>query len=103
MPENRRSAFAARLTDRLHLFVGALEVATAMPIPAKYENGVFKPLEAVQIKEETVVEVHFPIEQYPTVQCQSIEDLPFLGMWKDRADTGDSVEYVNRLRDNPRG
>jgi predicted DNA-binding antitoxin AbrB/MazE fold protein len=31
-----------------------------MTIPAKYENGAFKPLEAVQIKEGTVVEVHVP-------------------------------------------
>jgi len=24
-------------------------------------------------------------------------------MWKDRTDIGDGVEYVNKLRDNPRG
>ena len=71
-------------------------------IPAKYENGVFRPLEAVQIKEGTVVEVHVPIEQNPTSQRRSIKDLPFFGMWKERSDIGDGVEYVNRLRDNPR-
>ena len=74
-----------------------------MTIPAKYENGVFRPLEAVQIKEGTVVEVHVPVEQNPKAPRQSVRDLPFFGMWKDRVDIGDGVDYVNRLRDNPRG
>ena len=74
-----------------------------MMIPAKYENGVFRPLEAVQMKEGTVVEVHVPTEQEPAAERHSIMDLPFFGMWKDRTDIGDGVEYVNRLRDNPRG
>jgi hypothetical protein len=29
-------------------------------IPAKYENGVFRPLENVAMREGTVVEVHVP-------------------------------------------
>ena len=74
-----------------------------MTIPAKYENGVFRPLEAVRIKEGTVVEVHVPAEQKPEGQARSIKDLPFFGMWKDREDIGDGVEYVNKLRDHPRG
>lgn len=74
-----------------------------MTIPAKYENGVFKPLEDVQIKEGTVVEVLVPAEQKPAGKRRSIKDLPFYGMWKDRTDIGDGVEYVNKLRDNPRG
>ena len=44
-----------------------------MTIPAKYENGVFRPL-------------------------PSIGDTPFAGLWKDREDMADSVEYINRLR-----
>jgi predicted DNA-binding antitoxin AbrB/MazE fold protein len=74
-----------------------------MTIPAKFENGVFRPLEAVQIKEGTVVEVHVPAEHKPEGQRRSIKDLAFFGMWKDREDIGNGVEYVNRLRDNPRG
>ena len=74
-----------------------------MTIPAKYENGVFRPLEDVQIKEGTVVAVLVPTEQEPPGKRRSIKDLPFYGMWKDRTDIGDSVEYVNNLRDNPRG
>ena len=73
-----------------------------MTIPAKYENGVFRPLEIVQMKEGTVVEVLVPAEQEPAGKPRSIKDLPFYGMWKDRTDIGDSVDYVNRLRDNPR-
>jgi predicted DNA-binding antitoxin AbrB/MazE fold protein len=36
-----------------------------MTIPAKYENGVFRPLEIVQMKEGMVVEVLVPAEQEP--------------------------------------
>jgi predicted DNA-binding antitoxin AbrB/MazE fold protein len=74
-----------------------------MTIPAKYENGVFRPLEIVQMKEGTVVEVLVPAVQEPARKRRSIRDLPFYGMWKDRADIGDGVDYVNKLRDNPRG
>jgi predicted DNA-binding antitoxin AbrB/MazE fold protein len=74
-----------------------------MTIPARYENGVFRPLEMVQMKEGTVVEVLVPIEQGPECKRRSIKDLPFYGMWKDRTDIGDGVDYVNKLRDNPRG
>ena len=68
-----------------------------MTIAAKYENGVFRPLQDVPIKEGTVVEVYVPTEtsiQRPV----SIGDSPFAGMWKDREDMVDSVEYINRLR-----
>jgi predicted DNA-binding antitoxin AbrB/MazE fold protein len=74
-----------------------------MTIPAKYENGVFMPLDIVQMKEGTVVEVLVPAEQEPARKRRSIKDLPFYGMWKDRADIGDGVDYVNKLRGNPRG
>jgi predicted DNA-binding antitoxin AbrB/MazE fold protein len=74
-----------------------------MTISAKYEKGVFRPLEEVQIKEGTVVEVLVPAEPKPAGQRRSIKDLPFYGMWKDRTDIGDGVDYVNKLRENPRG
>jgi AF2212-like protein len=71
-----------------------------MTISAKYENGVFRPLEDVKIDEGTVVEVHVP-ETPP--KRKSIRDFGFVGMWADRDDIPDGVTYVNRLRDNPRG
>ena len=74
-----------------------------MTISAKYENGVFRPLEIVQVKEGTIVEVLVPAEPEPSGRRRSIKDLPFYGMWKDRTDIGDGVDYVNTLRDNPRG
>ena len=74
-----------------------------MTIAAKYENGVFRPLEDVKIKEGTVVEVHVPVEPHAAHMRPSIEDLPFYGIWKDRTDIGDRVDFVNKLRDNPRG
>ena len=73
-----------------------------MTIPAKYENGVFRPLADVHIKEGTVVEVFVPADRAPAGKQRSIKDLPFYGMWKDRTDIGDGVSYVHKLRDNPR-
>ena len=77
--------------------------AKVMTIPAKYENGVFRPLEVVAIKEGTVVEVHVPAGSEPARKRQSIKDLPFYGMWADRDDIIDGVSYVNTLRNDPRG
>ena len=49
-----------------------------MTIAAKYEDGVFKPLEDVKVKEGTVEPV------------------------KRRRSIKDGIGYVNNLRDNPR-
>lgn len=68
-----------------------------MTIPAKYENGVFKPLEDVKLTEGTRVEVYVPVEAPPT-RPKSVRDLPIFGMWTDRDDIPDGVTYVNRLR-----
>lgn len=72
-----------------------------MTIAAKYENGVFKPLDAVNIKEGTIVDVHVPHEEKR--KSSSIRDLGFTGMWAERDDITDGLSYVNRLRDTPRG
>jgi len=74
-----------------------------MIIPAKYENGVFRPLEIIDMKEGTVVEVPVPAEREAASPRRSIKNLPFYGMWKDRTDIGDGVDYANRLRDHRRG
>ena len=71
-----------------------------MTIPAKYENGVFRPLTELQIEEGTVVEVSVP--QRGAAKPQSIGDLGFAGMWAHRDDITDGVAYVNSLRDEPR-
>jgi hypothetical protein len=55
------------------------------------------------MKEGTVVEVLVPAEREAAGKRRSIKDLPFYGMWKDRTDIRDGVDYVNQLRDNPRG
>jgi predicted DNA-binding antitoxin AbrB/MazE fold protein len=75
-----------------------------MTITAKYEDGVFKPLEDVTINEGTIVEVQIPsrADRLKT-KSRSVRDFAFYGMWKDRTDVGDSVEYINNLRRNPRG
>ena len=44
-----------------------------------------------------MVEVYLPAEASGT-KPRSIGDLPFAGMWKDREDMVDSVEYINRIR-----
>jgi AF2212-like protein len=71
-----------------------------MMIPARYEKGVFKPLEELQIQEGTVVEVYVPRRE--KVRPRSIGDLEFAGMWAHRDDITDGASYVNGLRDNPR-
>jgi predicted DNA-binding antitoxin AbrB/MazE fold protein len=73
-----------------------------MTIAAKFEDGVFKPLEDVNVKEGVIVEVHLPVEQGPPRPRRSIKELPFFGMWADRTDISDGVSYVDKLRDNPR-
>jgi predicted DNA-binding antitoxin AbrB/MazE fold protein len=72
-----------------------------MVIEAKYENGVFKPLGKIELKEGTVVEVHVNSRQ-TTRKALSIRELGFAGMWADREDIKDGVSYVNSLRDSPR-
>jgi predicted DNA-binding antitoxin AbrB/MazE fold protein len=75
-----------------------------MTITAKYEDGVFKPLEDVTINEGTIVEVQIPsFADRLKTKSRSVGDFAFYGMWKDRTDIGDSVEYINKLRCDLRG
>ena len=75
-----------------------------MTIAAKYENGVFKPLEDVNINEGTIVEVRVPWrDSRRKNKARSGGDFAFFSMWKDRSDTRDSVDYINNLRRNLRG
>ena len=72
-----------------------------MRIPAKCEDGVFKPLEVVDLPAGAAVEVHVPVE-LPAKRPKSVRDLPIFGMWADRNNIPDGVSYVNALRNNPR-
>ena len=80
-----------------------------MNITARFENGVFKPLECVTIDEGTLVEVRVISHAEQSYanrlkpKSRSVGDFAFHGMWKDRADIADSVEYVNSLRRDFRG
>jgi predicted DNA-binding antitoxin AbrB/MazE fold protein len=75
-----------------------------MIIAAKYENGVFKPLQDVNINEGTIVEVRVPSrDSRRKHKARSVGDFAFFGMWKDRTDIRDSVDYINNLRRNLRG
>jgi hypothetical protein len=67
-----------------------------MTVPARYEHGVFRPLQDVPVEEGTIVEVRLP--EKPPSERPLVRDSPFAGMWKDREDIGDSVDYINRLR-----
>ena len=75
-----------------------------MTITARYEDGVFKPLENVAINEGTIVEVHVPsyAERLKT-KSRSVRDFAFYGMWKDRTDIRDSAKYISDLRRDIRG
>ena len=75
-----------------------------MNITAKHEDGVFKPLEHVNIIEGTIVKVRAPLcagrlkDKGP-----SVGKFTFYGMWKDRTNIGDSVEYTSNLWRDRRG
>jgi hypothetical protein len=75
-----------------------------MTVTAKYEGGVFRPLEDVSISEGTVVEIALPSYADRLKQkSPSVANFAFYGMWKDRTDIGDSAEYVSKLRRDLRG
>ena len=67
-----------------------------MTIPATYENGVFKPLEGVQLTEGTRVEVHV-LDERPR-RPRSVREFAAFGMWADRDDIPDGVTYEDRIR-----
>ena len=71
-----------------------------MSIRAVYENGVFKPLENVPLKEGTEVEVYPRAEEKGNggKRRKSVRELGAYGMWADRDDIGEGTEYVERIR-----
>jgi predicted DNA-binding antitoxin AbrB/MazE fold protein len=71
-----------------------------MTIPAKYENGVFKPLGVVEIEEGTIVDVYLPHREKH--KPSSIRELGFTGMWADRDEITDGLSYVDHLRNSRR-
>jgi predicted DNA-binding antitoxin AbrB/MazE fold protein len=81
--------------------LGILEVLRQAPmtIAAKYEDGVFKPLEDVKLTEGTRVDVHVREAAERPPLPKSLRDLAAFGMWADRDDIPDGVTYVDRLRE----
>ena len=68
------------------------------------KGGVLQPLDNVSIMEGTIVEVRVPSRaDRLKSKARSVGDFAFYGMWKDRTDIGDSVEYISNLRRNLRG
>lgn len=70
-----------------------------MVIRARYENGVFKPLEKVPLKEGTEADVYPRTEEGDGEKPRrSVKDFEAFGMWKDRTDFKDGLDYENRMR-----
>lgn len=69
-----------------------------MVIAAKYEDGVFKPLEAVTLAEGVRADVH--VADQPRRRPRSMREFAAFGMWADREDIPDGVTYVSRLRES---
>jgi predicted DNA-binding antitoxin AbrB/MazE fold protein len=89
---------------RRKAFLGKRSARETMTITAKYEDGVFKPLEDVAINEGTIVEVRVPsYADRLKAKSRSVRDFAFYGMWRDRTDIGDSVDYISNLRRDIRG
>lgn len=72
-----------------------------MIIRAKYEDGVFKPLDDVKLPEGTLVTISVPVTAW-TKRPKSVRDLRFFGMWADRVDIVDGASYVSALRNRQR-
>ncbi len=74
-----------------------------MNITARFENGIFRPLEAVSslgavsLREGTLVAIEVAID----VASEAL-DSDFFGLWKDRSEIEDSVQYVNQMRTRAR-
>jgi hypothetical protein len=81
---------------------GSNQEQGTVSIPAIYEDGVFRPLGAVEVQTGTLVDVHVRTDFEPKPSRRSIMDLPFYRIWNDRTGIGDGIDYVNSLRDNPR-
>lgn len=69
-----------------------------MPIKARFENGVFRPIGDVSADEGTIGDVFLPGEPAPSGKPNSVMDLGFFGLWEDRKDMSDGAEYVDRIR-----
>ena len=66
-----------------------------MEIKAKYEEGVFKPLEDVEgIESGEVVELSLATIKKARKSPKS----KFFGMWKDRKDIKSGLDYVRKIR-----
>jgi len=70
-----------------------------MVIRARFEKGVFKPLEAVPVKEGTEVEVYVRNGRKNGAKRRlPITEFEAFGLWKNRTDFKDGLDYVNRIR-----
>jgi len=75
-----------------------------MTITAKYEDYVFKALEDDGVSRGNIVEVHVPsYAERLKSRARSVGDFAFYGMWRDRTDIGDRVEYIDAPRRDLRG
>ena len=93
---------ASRLVQSLHSSYGSkarqeeaknIPQVIQMVIKAKYENGVFKPLEDVDVKEGTEADVYVRSEKGNGRKPVFVRELGFFGMWKNRDDIGTGTEY----------
>lgn len=70
-------------------------------IRAIYEDGVFKPLEPLDMADREIVElrVNPAGDVVPRLTARRLLESELVGMWKDRADIEDSTAYARRLRE----
>ena len=70
-----------------------------MVIRARFENGVFKPLQAVPVKEGTEVDVYVSNDRKNGRKPRPhLMEFEAFGLWKNRTDFKDGLDYVNRIR-----
>jgi hypothetical protein len=72
-----------------------------MTIKAHFDGKVFVPDEPVDLPkdQQVVVEVQpAPAEERKPITAGELANSEIVGMWADREDIGDSVEFVNNIR-----
>jgi predicted DNA-binding antitoxin AbrB/MazE fold protein len=70
-----------------------------MVIRARFEKGVFKPLQEVAVEEGTEVDVYIRNSRKNGRKNHPLlTQLEAFGLWKNRTDFKDGLDYVNRSR-----
>ena len=67
-------------------------------IPARYENGIFRPLEKSRSRKAQWLRCTCRSGASRPAIADPVKGLPLYGLWADRDDITDDISYVDDLR-----